>query len=140
MLIAKGYTIESAFAESEVDDYEKGQCGEYGASWDVHIDKSDMYDSIAAALKSVCKSLCFDDDLSKHWFWDSYNGEFVGDFLVDDDNEEVTEKHNSDVIESWKNGKTKLWNCRVTVKLSVVSKHDLLEIDVENWRNEYESH
>ena len=140
MITIKGYTVESAVACSEVDYYEKGMCGELGASWVVELDKGKIHDTIADALKYVCKSLCFDDDLSKHWFWDDCNGEFVGDFLVNVDNEEVREKYSKDTIEAWKEGKIKLWNCRVSVKLAVVSKHDLLEIDVENWRKEYESH
>lgn len=132
-----GFRIVKAHAESEEDSWEHGITGKYGASWDVQLrcDGVDLFETIGKALECVCKSLCF-EYVPKNWEWDDYNNQFYSDFVVNDDNEELTEKYDKGMLDRWRKGEFNLWDCRVTVDLIKCTDGDIEESDFEQWRKD----
>ena len=136
-----GYRIVSALAESEEDSWENGLTGKHGASWDVRLasNEGSLFETVGKALEHVCKSLCF-EYVPKCWDWDGCNGLFYSDFVVNNDNEEVTEKYDKFTLDLWKNGKINLWDCRVTVEVVKCVETGVSDEDVEAFRKECKEH
>jgi len=105
------------FCTSEVDDYDKGQTGEDGTSWDLKLEAK----SFEELIKEVClyvnadspSDLYFDDineykDASEAWF----------DYHANEENYEASERE----LELWKQGKKKLWNVTCHIIISEVTE------------------
>lgn len=115
--------IRSWYAQSSEDSYEKGEIGG-GASWSARetcFGKWGPYDSPADAVKAVCEANCFAFGPGS---WISVYeetgdeadlGRFDGDVMVDAENSEADDSD----LAAWREGKTRLWNCHLTVRLEV---------------------
>lgn len=132
-----GYRIVSALAESDEDSWEHGITGKHGACWDVQLrgNGGDLFETIGKALEHVCKSLCF-EYVPENWDWDGHNGQFYSDFVVNDDNEELTEKYDKGMLDRWRKGEFNLWDCRVTVEVVKCVETGVSDEDVEAFRKE----
>ena len=95
----------------------------------------DLFETIGKAIEHVCKSLCF-EYVPKNWDWDDCNKQFYSDFVVNNDNEELTEKYDKGMLDGWRKGEFNLWDCRVTVDLIKCTDGDIEEKDFEQWRKE----
>jgi len=114
-------------AESNETAYEEGEIGG-GAFWtNRNIPVEGEFDTIAEALEAVCDKHCFDFHLN-WWEYDELNEDFFTDVLVDNDNSEADE----DDIALWKEGKKRLWNCRIHVK---IVKQAIVQISEEEAKN-----
>lgn len=118
LVLGKGYV------ETEVDDYEKGCIGEFGASWD--FDARGIYGSLDELMEAVRKASYLDMDDGAFSF---YDGSLRFSVTVNVDNCLASESE----IEAWKKGDEKLWIADGNVPLCVVSEspHEMTDEEAE---------
>lgn len=123
------FIVDSYFAETTEDSYEKGELpnGERSYWSDRDCPVRGYFDTISDALNAICRANYFDET---KWEWDDYNGQFYADILVDVDNSEASKYE----IDAWKKGKFRLWNCRLTANVKKQDKPvPLTEEDVKDF-------
>lgn len=118
LVLGKGYV------DTEVDDYEKGCTGEYGASWD--FDARGIYESLDELMNAVRKATYLDMNDGAFSF---YDGSLRFSVTVNVDNCLASENE----IEAWRKGNEKLWVADGWVPLCVIneSPHEMTDGEAE---------
>lgn len=129
------FYVEYWDAFTEEDDYERGVDGGICSAWDNESFRNRSprkgFDTVKEALEFVCELNCFDFNI-KDWDADEETiGKFHTNILVDRDNFEV--KVGSTTYNKWKEGKQKLWNCTLSVIITMVAVRDCTEDDIVDW-------
>ena len=129
------FIVTSYTAQSEENSYRDGIISDHPSSfWDNRdCPAKGRFDTVADALRAVCKANCFDYDPDA-WFVDEDGDNepyFIGDVLVDANNAEASPAE----VEAWKKGECRLWNCRLEVFIKKQEEALPLETyDYEAWR------
>lgn len=118
LVLGKGYV------DTEVDDWEKGCIGEFGASWD--FDVRGIYESLDGLKEAVRKASYLDLDDGAFSF---YDGSLRFSVTVDVDNTVASEAQ----IEAWRKGEEKLWLADGCVPLRVINErpHEMTDEEAE---------
>ena len=112
------YQLGTIECRSVLNKYKTGEAGEE-TNWYI-MPRVETFDTVEAALKEVTEN-----KLGFKWrkkAWSFFDGRFIGDFMVDAENTEVTDPA---VIQKWKKGKRKLWSCTVDVQMDEVRKREV---------------
>ena len=112
------YQLGTIECRSMLNKYGTGVEGEE-TNWYI-FPRVETFDTIEKALKAVTEL-----KLGFKWrkkAWNFFNGRFIGDFMVDVENTEVTDPAE---IENWKKGKRELWLCQVDVEINEVKKREV---------------
>lgn len=119
LVLGKGYV------DTEVDDYERGCTGEFGASWD--FDARGIYGSLDELREAVRKASYLDMDDGAFSF---YDGALRFSVTVNVDNCLASESE----IEAWKKGDEKLWVADGYVPLCVCpgEPHEMTDDEAES--------
>ena len=119
LVLGKGYV------STEVDDFEKGCTGEFGASWD--FDARGIYESLDGLMEAVRKASCLDMDDGAFSFRE---GSLRFSVTVDVDNIVASEAQN----EAWRKGNERLWVADGCVPLCVINEkpHEMTDDEAES--------
>jgi hypothetical protein len=118
------------------DVYNKGIVGETTSGWNYNQcgwfkSDDDMFDSVKDALAKFMEKNCYEPTNDWENFGKEYGedyGRFDTDILVDESNCQATDEE----IKWWKEGKKRLWNCHIEVRLGVKTVRNFSEEEIEN--------